>query len=124
MKKQLLFLIIISGIGSGPLVAEGPLPEYKSGEVAKHTSAKDCWLIIDNKVYDVTSYIPRHPAPIESILTYCGKEASKAFNTKGKARPHSPRATKLLSSYLVGAIVPEAEEVVAASPLEQGARPD
>ena len=30
-------------------------------EVAKHSSADDCWIILYGKVYDLTEFIPEHP---------------------------------------------------------------
>ena len=37
-------------------------------EIAKHNSASDCWMIINNKVYDITPYINSHPGG-ESVLS-------------------------------------------------------
>lgn len=74
-------------------------------EVAKHNSIESCWMIISDKVYDVTSYIPEHPGGISEILKYCGQDGTTAFQTKDMAaRPkdHSSFAYSLLASYYVG----------------------
>ncbi len=72
-------------------------------EVAKHNSENSCWMIIGNKIYDVTSYLPIHPGGVQSMLPYCGQDATQAFNTKGgKGGPHSSYADNLLAAYLVG----------------------
>ena len=34
---------------------------YTLQEIAKHSSHDDCWIIIRNKVYDVTSFVDKHP---------------------------------------------------------------
>jgi len=51
-------------------------------EVAKHNTADDCWLIINDSVYDVSSYVQYHPGGL-AMVPYCGREATNAFNTKG-----------------------------------------
>lgn len=38
------------------------LREISKEEVAKHKFANDCWVIINNRVWDVTSFIRDHPA--------------------------------------------------------------
>lgn len=49
-------------------------------EVRKHNSKKDCWVIIHNKVYDVTDFIDDHPGGAAIILKYAGKDATKVFD--------------------------------------------
>jgi cytochrome b involved in lipid metabolism len=71
--------------------------------VAKHSSKQDCWQIINGKVYNFTNYMDQHPAGSETIIPYCGKEASGAFSTKGgQGSNHSDFAWKLLAKYFVG----------------------
>lgn len=62
-------------------------------EVATHNSANSCWMIIDNKVYDLTSYINLHPGGKRTILDYCGRDGTSAF------RGHSSYAWQLLSGF-------------------------
>jgi flavocytochrome c len=49
-------------------------------EVAKHTSEKDCWVILNGKVYDVSEFLPDHPGGKKAIMLYAGKDASEEFN--------------------------------------------
>ena len=56
--------------------------------VARHNSEEDCWIIIDDNVYDVTSYLNSHPGGVGKIMQYAGKDATKAFQQQG----HSPKA--------------------------------
>ena len=78
-------------------------------EVAKHASADNCWTIIDNNVYDITSYISRHPGGSE-ILHACGSDASSLFNNRttddgeavGSGTPHSGSAQAQLRQFLLG----------------------
>ena len=78
--------------------------EFTSDQVAAHGSAASCWLIIAGGVYDVTRYIDVHPANPRTILNYCGKEATKGFDTKDRNRPHSSEARQLLEQYRIGTL--------------------
>lgn len=82
-------------------------PPYTLTELAVHNHADDCWMVIDGSVYDFTQYLPQHPAPPAMMLDWCGKEATQAFNTKTKGRPHSPYAAQLLSQYRIGELSEE-----------------
>ena len=55
------------------------LTTYTIDEVKKHNKESDAWMVIDNKVYDVTKYMDKHPGGKEAILKYAGKDATKAF---------------------------------------------
>ena len=39
-----------------------------------------------------------------AILPWCGKDASEAYRTKTRGRPHSPYADTLLPKYRIGAL--------------------
>lgn len=71
-------------------------------EISKHNSASDCWLIISNKVYEVTRYLNSHPGSPSTITPYCGKDGTNAFATKDIGVPHSSTASNLLNNYLLG----------------------
>lgn len=49
-------------------------------EVRKHNTKKDCWVIIHNKVYDVSDFVDEHPGGAAVIVKYAGKDATKAFD--------------------------------------------
>ena len=73
-------------------------------EVAAHNSPDDCWIIVSNKVYDVSSYVKLHPGGASAIMPYCGEEATRAFETKDLSRgeDHSGFAYSHLDSLYVG----------------------
>jgi cytochrome b involved in lipid metabolism len=75
---------------------------YTLADVAAHAKPTDCWMAIHGKVYDLTAYLPDHPSRPEIIEAWCGKEASQAYDTKTKGRPHSKAADRLLEGYLIG----------------------
>ena len=78
---------------------------YSVAEVAKHHTQDDCWMIIGGQVYDFTAYVPQHPSDLAVFLPWCGKEATQAYQTKTKGRPHSPYADQLLPKYRIGAAI-------------------
>ena len=123
MKKELIFgLIMVLVVGGGlffvlnnkkeeneKLIRTEKIDQEKPkksslslSDVEKHNNENDCWLVIDGKVYDVTSYIEKHPGG-GVIANYCGQEATEAFNTKGgKGSPHKPVARDILKDFYIG----------------------
>lgn len=83
-------------------------------EIAKHNTSADCWLVIEGNVYNVTPFISQHPGGGESITSYCGQEATEAFNSRGRkpAEKHSSFAANLLRSYYVGPFGRLPEEIL------------
>jgi len=49
-------------------------------EVAKHNNKQSCWVVLDGKVLDVTSFLADHPGGELAILTFAGKDATEEFN--------------------------------------------
>ncbi len=62
---------------------------YTLVDVAQHNSASSCWSTINGGVYDLTSWISRHPGGQQAILSLCGTDGSAAFNDQhgGERRP-------------------------------------
>jgi len=81
---------------------------YTLSEVAQHGKSDDCWLAIEGKVYDVTTFIDggKHPGG-EAILEGCGKDATVLFNTRpmGSKTPHSDKARELIKNFEIGRLV-------------------
>lgn len=75
-----------------------------TSEVAKHSTAQDCWTIVSGKVYNVTSYINSHPGGSQAVMSICGVDGTVAFQTKGGGGSHSQNAVNILSSFYVGDI--------------------
>jgi cytochrome b involved in lipid metabolism len=53
-------------------------------ELIKHNNKNDCWVSYENKVYDVTAFLPQHPGSASAIIPYCGtqEEFSRAFKAQ------------------------------------------
>lgn len=75
---------------------------YTASQIATHNTSSNCWLIISNKVYNVSTYLVNHPGGVSVVTPFCGKEATQAFNTQGGRGSHSNTAKNLLTQYLVG----------------------
>jgi len=102
----LLAALALSGCVSQPGPAQPPVPtteKFSLEELAGHDNASDCWLALDGKVYNVTSFIFPHPGK-DAILEGCGKDATVLFETRpmGSGTPHSQAARGLLTAYLIG----------------------
>ena len=48
-------------------------------EVEKHNKESDCWIVIDDTVYNVTEWLNEHPGGREVILAEAGADATDAF---------------------------------------------
>lgn len=91
----------VSGVNSG---TTGTNLILSIAELAKHNSASNCWLLINGKIYDVTSFLYQHPGNAGTILPTCGTDATVAYDTKGRpnGRPHSANANAMLADYFIG----------------------
>lgn len=56
---------------------------YTIQEVAKHNIEKDCWIIVDDNVYDVSLFISLHPGGKESIIKNAGTNQTHSYNYHG-----------------------------------------
>ena len=68
------------------------------GEVKKHNKKNDAWTIIENKVYNISSWIPKHPGG-EIIMQAVGKDATQLFLNNN--HPSYVKKT-ILPKYYVG----------------------
>lgn len=55
---------------------------YPMTEVRQNATAESCWAAVDGQVYDLTSWIARHPGGEQRILNLCGTDATSAFTGK------------------------------------------
>ena len=53
-------------------------------EVEKHNTINDCWIVSHGKVYDVSSFINKHPGGKFVIKSHAGTEVSKHYNYHSK----------------------------------------
>uniref|UniRef100_A0A915B5M5 Cytochrome-b5 reductase n=1 Tax=Parascaris univalens TaxID=6257 RepID=A0A915B5M5_PARUN len=65
---------------AGKQLASQQLPFVTDEELRKHNSADDCWILLDNKVYDVTEYLTFHPGGIEQLMKAAGCDGTNLFH--------------------------------------------
>ena len=74
-------------------------PTFTLAEVKKNNNDKNCWTIVDENVYNLTSWINSHPGGSNAILSLCGVDGTSAFKAQ-----HTGRAGPIgqLDSYKIG----------------------
>jgi cytochrome b involved in lipid metabolism len=72
-------------------VASSSASLYTKATVATHNTKASCWSIINSKVYDLTTYVSRHPGGSQSITGICGKDGTSAFTGQhgGSSKPEA-----------------------------------
>ncbi|KNA14665.1 hypothetical protein SOVF_105330 [Spinacia oleracea] len=78
---------------------------FSMEEAAQHNTKDDCWVVIDGKVYDVSSYLDDHPGGDDVLLSATGKDAKEEFEDAG----HSQDARDEMEKYFVGELIPSDE---------------
>ncbi|PYH75715.1 hypothetical protein BO82DRAFT_298091 [Aspergillus uvarum CBS 121591] len=76
---------------------------YTLEQVRSHNKKDDVWIILHNKVYNITTYLDDHPGGVPVLLEVAGLDATEAFEEIG----HSDEARELLGPYLVGELAAE-----------------
>ncbi|KAF7281360.1 cytochrome b5 [Rhynchophorus ferrugineus] len=72
--------------------------EISMEEVSWHDNANDCWVVIYDRVYDVTNFIDEHPGGDEVLMEHAGRDATMAF----RGAEHGSKALQSLSKYMIG----------------------
>ena len=74
-------------------------PTFTLAEVKKNNNDKNCWTIVDENVYNLTTWIKSHPGGENAILSLCGVDGTSAFKSKHSG---SPGPVGQLDSYKIG----------------------
>ncbi|KAG5419213.1 hypothetical protein I9W82_002980 [Candida metapsilosis] len=75
--------------------------DYSLSEIKKHDQPTDLWMVLYNKVYDVTDFCKYHLGGIEVLYDCGGSDATQAFEDVG----HSDFAVEMLQPYLIGQVI-------------------
>ncbi|GAA6007727.1 fatty acid alpha-hydroxylase [Rhodotorula paludigena] len=74
---------------------------YLREDVERHNSPKDCWVIHNDKIYDVTHFLEDHPGGDDLILEWAGKDITAVMDDPIE-HSHSDSAYSVLDEYCVG----------------------
>ena len=76
-----------NNIVSTPVKNPAPAAGITMADVQKHNNQSSCWTVVNNGVYDLTSFVSAHPGGSQAILNLCGIDGTSAFiNQHGNQR--------------------------------------
>lgn len=88
---------------SGGVPADaGAAMAYSMLQVATANIETKCWTAVDGNVYDITQWMSKQPGSQESVLSICGVDSTKAFESEyaGQGSPE-----KILAPYKIGTLI-------------------
>jgi len=94
---------ITASNGQGSGAAAGGAKVYSMEEVAKHNTEKDCWVVVNGQVLDVTEFMEDHPGGAMALFTFAGKDASEEFNMLHDANVIEKYASECVLGTVAGA---------------------
>ena len=84
---------------STPLSSPSSSTSYTIADVSSHNTRSSCWVVVNNNVYDVTSFGPQHPGG-DQIYQGCGQDITTYMKNS-----HKP-VDNLLPQFLIGSLKP------------------
>ena len=72
---------------------------YTMAQVKANNSAKSCWAVVDDYVYDLTKWINSHPGGSGVIVSLCGTDATTSFKSQHQ---NQAKPAVRLDSYKLG----------------------
>ncbi|KAM8731347.1 cytochrome b5 [Acanthopagrus schlegelii] len=82
---------------------------YRLSEIQEQNSFKSTWIIIHNKVYDVTKFLEEHPGGEEVLREQAGGNATESFEDVG----HSTDARDMAQDMVIGEVHPDDRHKIA-----------
>jgi cytochrome b involved in lipid metabolism len=68
-------------------------------QVRANSTAQSCWTVVDDYVYNLTSWINSHPGGSGAILFLCGTDGTNAFKAQ---HANQGQPAMRLDSYKLG----------------------
>ncbi len=91
-----------------PIPAPAPTPtpatskSFTMLQVSTHNSSASCYSVVNGNVYDLTSWIGKHPGGKSAISSMCGLDASAEFNGQHGGQP---RPVSELAGFKIGVLI-------------------
>ena len=90
-----------STLASTDLITKANAATYTLADVAKNNTKTSCWTIYQDGVYNITSYISRHPGGVSAISKLCGVDGTAIFNNM---HGESSSQANILAGYKIGTL--------------------
>uniref|UniRef100_A0A3B4Z4W0 Cytochrome b5 n=1 Tax=Stegastes partitus TaxID=144197 RepID=A0A3B4Z4W0_9TELE len=84
----------------------GGVKYFRLSEIEEQNTFKSTWIIIHNKVYDVTKFLEEHPGGEEVLREQAGGDATESFEDVG----HSTDAREMSGDMVIGEVHPVSGE--------------
>ena len=91
----------IGKLGAAPVAPAAPAATYTLAQVAAHNTVTDCWSAVSGSVYNLTTWIPRHPGGAGVIKAMCGVDGTASYTSMHKG---SASAAAVLVPLKVGTL--------------------
>jgi hypothetical protein len=86
-------------------VPAAELPLYSRVEVARHQRRGDLWIIIGERVYDVSGYVEKHPGGPALLQVHAGQDVTQVF--RSLTVHQGPAIERITNRLVVGRVLPE-----------------
>jgi len=77
---------------------------FSASEVAEHNTTENCWVILNNTVYDITDYLKDHSEKFLDISGWCGQDITEDFTTKAGSGEDHTGGYNVIEKYSVGVL--------------------
>jgi cytochrome b involved in lipid metabolism len=97
------FFFLLSACGAKKPAAQPVVkPGLTAAVVAGHSTSTDCWVIMNNNIYDITEYIPKFSGATSTLTAVCGKDATAELFTSWKNSPTGDADRQTFEQYYIG----------------------
>ncbi|KAI2630021.1 hypothetical protein GGS21DRAFT_211187 [Xylaria nigripes] len=88
--------------------SDAPNKQFTRAEIEKHDKEDDCWIVVDNRVYDATSVLSWHPGGAAPIMMHAG--AVHYDTTEEFSSLHDDYAYQKLNECVLGVVTDKAKK--------------